>query len=73
MLAIFIKYGKPMEDDEKILLRNKLSEICQERQDEGLKLERKIKAYGDMADLQVKEILRTMRAYTNVKTEQSEY
>ena len=73
MLAIFIKYGKPMEDDEKILLRNKLSEICQERQDEGLKLERKIKAYGDMGDLQVKEILRTMRAYTNVKTEQSEY
>ena len=64
MLTIFVKYGKPMEDNEKTLIENKLLEMFQETQDEELKQERKFKAYRDMADLQVKEIKRTMRTYT---------
>ena len=64
MLTIFVKYGKPMEDNEKTLIENKLLEMFQETQDEELKQKRKFKAYQDMADLQVKEIIRTMRAYT---------
>ena len=53
-----------MEDNEKTLIENKLLEMFQETQDEELKQKRKFKAYQDMADLQVKEIIRTMRAYT---------
>ena len=73
MLTIFAKYGKPMEDDEKTLIENKLIDIFQESQDEGLKHERKLKAYRDMADLQVKEIIRTMRAYTTIKLDQEDW
>ena len=69
MLTIFVKYGKPMEDDEKTLIENKLLEMCQQAQEqdenEELRQERKFKAYREMADLQVKEIIRTMRAYTS--------
>ena len=31
MLRIFIKFGKPLEDDETILIRNKLNMVFEER------------------------------------------
>ena len=31
MLSIFIKYGKPLEDNETTLIRNKLIEVFQEQ------------------------------------------
>ena len=34
MLRIFYKYGKPLEDDEKTLIENKLVEMLKETQDE---------------------------------------
>lgn len=67
MLTIFVKYGKPLEDDEKTLIENKLIEKFEESQDVDLKRERKIKAYNDLAELQVEAFIRTMRTYTNVK------
>ena len=37
----------------------------EESMDEELKYQRRLKAYQDMADLQLKEIIKTMCAYTN--------
>ena len=51
-----------MEDDEKTLIRNKLTEQFNAKVDEGLNYERKVQAYNDMADSQINEIIRTMRA-----------
>ena len=66
MLSIFAKYGRPMENDEKTLIENKLIEKFNESNDEELKHERKVKAYRDMADWQVSEIIRTMRSATGI-------
>ena len=67
MITILVKYGKPLEDDEKTLIENKLIEKFEESQDVDLNRERKIKAYNDLAELQVEAFIRTMRTYTNVK------
>ena len=71
MLNIFIKYGKPLEDDEKVLFRNKLIEVFEELKSEEGKVIRRQKAYEEMADLQVKEILRTMRTCSSTREEQN--
>ena len=71
MLSIFIKYGKPLEDDEKVLFRNKLIEVFEELTNEECQEARRQKAYGEMADLQVKEIIRTMRTCTSTRGEQN--
>ena len=42
MLIIFAKYGRPMEDDEKTLIENKLTEQYLESIDEELKHARKV-------------------------------
>ena len=73
MLTIFVKYGKPLEDDEKTLIENKLIEKFEESQDVELKRERKIKAYNDLAELQVEAFIRTMRTYTKVKSQDYAY
>ena len=71
MLAVFVKYGKPLEDDEKVLFRNKLIEVFEELTSEETQVMRRKKAYEEMADLQVKEIIRTMRTCTSTRGEQN--
>ena len=67
MLVIFVKYGKPLEDDQRTLIENKLTEMCQEDQNcQTLQEERKQRAYQDMADLQVKAIILLMSANTDI-------
>ena len=70
MIAIFVTYGKPVEDDEKTLMENKLVEIFSDAiskpEDLVQKHERKMECYRGMADLQIREIIQTMRPYTSM-------
>ena len=51
MLRIFIKYGKPLEEDEKAVIRDKLSFVFEGRSEQLTQSARRRKAYAEMADL----------------------
>ena len=62
-----------MEDDDQILMENKLVEIFSKPEEDLVqKHERKMEVYRDMADQQIREILQTMRPYTNLNSLTSE-
>ena len=62
-----------MEDDDQILMENKLVEIFSKPEEDLVqKHERKMEVYRDMADQQIREILQTMRPYTNFNSLTSE-
>ena len=69
MLRIFSKYGKPLEDDKQKLIQTKLIEIFeQKKKQEGINRsrrdERRMEAYKEMAEKQMRGIIETMVAYT---------
>ena len=71
MLWIYSKYGKPVEANEKKLIRD-LNERFQEEQmraaDVNQKEKKRQKANEDMADRQLLEILRNMKSKDMIDT-----
>ena len=63
MLVVFIRYGNPIEDDERKLLRNNIESSNGHANSPLNAAERKLKAYQDLADRQVSIIWRAMNGY----------
>ena len=64
---MFIKYGKPIEDDARTLIENKLTAVYQQKHldatDDEIAFHRRMRAYGEIADRQLSEIVRSMMSY----------
>ena len=67
ILLVFIKYGKPIEDDARTMIENKLTAIYQKEQEdasnEEVLFKRRMEAYNEIADRQLSEIIRAMMSY----------
>jgi len=68
ILYVFFRYGKPLEDDAKLLITNKLIAVqlqeMADQADEELMFERRMEAYRDIADRQLQQILRSILSYS---------
>ena len=69
ILHVFIKYGKPIEDDARTLIENKLTAVYQQKQfgatDDEIAFHRRMRAYGEISDRQLSEIVRSMMSYSD--------
>ena len=67
ILNVFVKYGKPVEDNARILIKRKLAEVYQQDEElannEEAKFYRRMIAYEEIADYQLMEIVKTMMSY----------
>ena len=67
ILHVFVKYGKPVEDNARILIERKLAEVYQQDEElannEEAKFYRRMIAYEEIADYQLMEIVKTMMSY----------
>ena len=67
ILHVFVKYGKPVEDNAQTLIQRKLAEVYQQDEElannEEAKFYRRAKAYEEIADYQLMEIVKTMMSY----------
>ena len=63
MLVVFARQGKPVEDDEHNLLRQKLEAMAREKAQPEYAARRKLKAYQEIADHQISVIWSSMNGY----------
>ena len=67
ILHVFVKYGKPVEDNAQTLIERKLAEVYQQDEanatNDEAKFYRRMIAYEEIADYQLMEIVKTMMSY----------
>ena len=63
MLHVFVKYGRPVEEDTMMLFRNKLEELYNTRNDPMIQSQRRISAVNEIVNHRIEAIVRTMTSY----------
>ena len=72
ILLAIIRYGKPMDEKEKSLFLKMIvnshikDEEVEEEAELRLAFEKRLKAYGEIADIQLSGILKTVLTYSDI-------
>ena len=64
MLHVFVKFGRPVEEDAMHLFRKKLEAQYQNANDPSTRRTKRLQAIDEIIDHRIESILRTMTSYT---------